>query len=137
MRAVLDPNVIISALLSPRGTPARILRAWLEGAFELIVSPLLLAELERALAYPKLRQRVTSAETARLLAILRREASNQIDPASNPVARSRDPGDDYLIALASSAGALLVSGDGHLLAMSAQLPVESPASFLARLQAGG
>jgi len=49
VRAVLDPNVIISALLSPFGTPARILRAWREGAFELVASALLIAALERAL----------------------------------------------------------------------------------------
>jgi hypothetical protein len=55
LRAVLDPNVLISALLAPAGTPAAILRAWSAGAFELVASPLLLAELERALAYPNLR----------------------------------------------------------------------------------
>lgn len=79
MRAVLDPDVIISGLLSPRGAPAKILRAWLEGVFEIVVSPLLLAELERALAYPKLRGRVTATEAAQLLAILRREARQEID----------------------------------------------------------
>lgn len=39
MRAVLDPNVLVSALLSPTGTPARIVLAWAEGRFELVVSP--------------------------------------------------------------------------------------------------
>ncbi|MCA1705276.1 MAG: PIN domain-containing protein, partial [Actinobacteria bacterium] len=52
MRAVLDPNVIISAVLSPGGAPARVMTAWLEGRYELVVSPLLLEELERALSYP-------------------------------------------------------------------------------------
>jgi predicted nucleic acid-binding protein len=50
VRAVLDTNVLISAFLSPQAAPARAIRAWLDGRFELIVSPLLLAELERALA---------------------------------------------------------------------------------------
>jgi predicted nucleic acid-binding protein len=44
--------------------------------------------------------------------------------------RSKDPGDDYLIALAASERALLVSGDGHLLDLREQIPVYSPREFL-------
>ncbi|MFN8034583.1 MAG: hypothetical protein U0V73_01425 [Acidimicrobiia bacterium] len=36
---MFDPNVIISALLAPRGAPAEVLRAWLDGAFELVEMP--------------------------------------------------------------------------------------------------
>lgn len=60
MRAVLEINVIVSALLSPTGSPARILRAWTDGAFDLIVSPMLLDGLARVLAYPKLRPHITT-----------------------------------------------------------------------------
>lgn len=130
IRAVLDPNVLISALLSPKGAPARALRAWIEGAFELVVSPLLLAELERALAYPKLRKRISAQETARAIAWLQSSATVVEDPRSAPSVRSPDPGDDYLIALAESEQALLVSGDNHLLSLSKELPVHSVASFL-------
>ena len=62
MRAVLDVNVLVSAILSPTGAPARLLLAWRTGAFELIVSPALLAELNRALEYPKLRRLVPAAD---------------------------------------------------------------------------
>jgi predicted nucleic acid-binding protein len=58
MRAVLDVNVVISGVLSPAGPPARVLRAWIEGAFELVASPALVEELDRALAYPKVRARI-------------------------------------------------------------------------------
>jgi uncharacterized protein len=44
-RVVIDSNVLISARLSPRGAPGRLLAAWLAGRFELIVSPALLSEL--------------------------------------------------------------------------------------------
>lgn len=50
MRAVVDVNVLISALLTRQGNPAWVIQAWLGGAFELVVSPLLLDELERTLA---------------------------------------------------------------------------------------
>lgn len=130
MRAVLDPNVIISALLSPTGAPAGVLRAWLEGEFELLASPLLLAELERALTYPKLRERIPQSEATELLEWLGREATVVPDPGRAPSVRSADPGDNYLLALAEDARAALVSGDRHLLALGDQLPIVSPRRLL-------
>jgi uncharacterized protein len=135
VRAVLDPNVIISALLSPDGAPARALLAWLRGEFELVVSPLLLAELERALAYPKLRKRIEPQDAHHIIELLSSSADSAADPKA-PRVRSRDPGDDYLIALASSSSALLVSGDRHLLELDKALPILSPARFLERLALG-
>lgn len=129
MRAVLDPNVIISALLSPDGAPARIMRAWRDGAFELVASTLLLAELERALAYPKLRRRIPSSAAAEFVAWLREEADLVDDPGLPPGLRSVDPGDDYLIALAADQRVALVSGDKHLLVLADRLPVLTPAQF--------
>lgn len=134
MRAILDPNVIISAVLSPRGTPARVLRAWLEGRFELLASPLLLAELERALSYPKLRERIGETAGRKLVGWLGREATVVPDPPDAPATRSADPGDDYLLALAENERAVLVSGDQHLLALSDDLPVFSPRQFLQTMQ---
>ena len=131
MRAILDPNVIISVLLSREGTPAKVLRAWLAGRFELIVSVLLLEELERALAYPKLAERISAEESMALIDWLRREAILVEDPAKPPASRSEDPGDDYLFALAEAERAALVSGDQHLLALAAELPVLTPREFLA------
>jgi putative PIN family toxin of toxin-antitoxin system len=133
VRAVLDPNVLISAVLSRSGTPARVLRAWLDGAFELVVSRQLLAELERALAYPKLRARVQADEAIEYVELLRRGAGRHDDPDDPPSVRSPDPGDDYLIALAESVQAMIVSGDRHLLGLAGQVPVLSPADFLAEL----
>jgi len=136
VRAVLDPNVIISALLSPAGAPARILRAWVAGAFELIASPALLAELGRALAYPKLRERIPAREARAVVAWLRATAVVVADPREPRSIRSRDPGDDYLIALAEREHAVLVSGDEHLLALSDRIPVFDAAGFLARFVPG-
>jgi len=132
VRAVLDPNVIIAALLSPGGSPAKVMRAWLDGAYELIVSALLLEELERALGYPKLRARITDAETQELLELLRPGADVGDDPSGPPPVRSPDPGDDYLIALAVATQSLIVSGDRHLLGLSE--PVYAPAAFLSLLE---
>jgi putative PIN family toxin of toxin-antitoxin system len=130
LRAVLDPNVFISAALSPTGAPARVLQAWIDGAFELLVSPLLLAELERALAYPKLRKRIPPEDAARMVDWLRRSATVAGDPDGPPPLTSRDPGDDYLLAFAASQRAALVSGDSDLLSLGGDLPIYSPADFL-------
>ena len=129
MRAVLDPNVLISALLSPSGAPARVVLAWQQGRLELIVSDELLGELERALGYPKLRRRIAPDEAAEIVAWLQRSARVAPD-VRDPPSRSADPGDDYLIALAERERAALVSGDRDVLALAAELPVFSPSAFL-------
>jgi hypothetical protein len=129
VRAVLDPNVLIAALLSRSGAPAQIVTRWLDGAFELVVSESLLAELERALGYPKVRRRVPPSEAVAFVSLLRRGAIVAVD-AATPARRSADPGDDYLLALAESAHGVLVSGDRHLLALADELPIQSPQAFL-------
>ena len=132
MRAVLDVNVLVSALLSKSGPPARLVLHWLEGTFELVVSNSLLAELERTLAYPKVSKRITQAEAAEFMELVRRMATTLGDP-ENPPRVSEDPGDDYLIALAGTSASLLVSGDCLLLALGNELPIQSPMAFLNRL----
>jgi uncharacterized protein len=133
VRAVLDANVLISALLSPTGSPARVVRAWQAGQFELIVSARLLAEVQRALAYPKLRRLVSAADAEAVVAWLANTAMVVPDPDGPPPVHASDRDDDYLIALAADQNAMLVSGDGHLLELAARLPVRSPASFLSLL----
>jgi putative PIN family toxin of toxin-antitoxin system len=136
VRVVLDVNVLISAALSPRGTPARLLIAWQAGAFELVVSPQLLAELRRALTYPKLARLVPTADADAFAAWLGRAAELAADPPGPPQVRSEDPADDYLVALAAAERAVLVSGDGHLTALAGRIPVRTPAEFLAELESG-
>jgi putative PIN family toxin of toxin-antitoxin system len=134
VRAVLDPNVLISALLSPIGAPAALIRAWVHGAFELILSPLLVQVVERALAYPKLRRRIPADQARLVLDWLKASAVMATDPAQAPPLRSRDPGDDYLLALAASQSAALVSGDQHLLELAGDLPIYSPPEFLRQIE---
>jgi len=130
LRAVLDANVLISALLSRTGAPARLLLAWQEGRFELIVSPGLLAELGRALAYPKLQRLIPTSDAEAFVAWLSRSALLARDPDAPGPIRCVDPGDDYLISLAANQHAVLVSGDGHLLALAGELPIQTSAAYL-------
>lgn len=133
LRAVLDVNVLISAILSPSGAPARLLLAWQAGAFELVVSPKLLAELARALGYPKIRRLIPIADADAFVAWLEGSVNLAADPDDAPPVSSVDPADDYLIALAAEQRATLVSGDHHLLDLTEGFPVSTPARFLATL----
>jgi putative PIN family toxin of toxin-antitoxin system len=130
-RVVLDCNVFVSALLSPNGTPAQILDRWADGGFDLIVSPLLLAELETVLSRPKFRGSIDAVHADALLSGLIDEAVLVEDP---PVQSglTPDPGDDYLVALAQKAEAdCIVSGDPHLRELRDAIPpVLTPREFL-------
>lgn len=134
MRAVVDVNVLISGVLSANGASAEILRASRDGLFELVVSELLLAELERALGYPKLRKRIPPEKAAAFASWVREHGTIAGDPASPPAVSSRDPDDDYLLALAISRRAYLVTGDQDLLVLSDDLPILSPAQFTTKLR---
>lgn len=131
MRAVVDPNILIAALLSRSGTPAQIVSGWLAGDFELVASDALLDELDRALRYRKLRRRISAEDADELLALLRTSAVLAPDLEAPP--RSSDPGDDYLIALAESQHAILVTGDQHLLVLADRFPIQGASQFLAGL----
>lgn len=130
MRAVLDPDVIVSALLAPSGTPAKVLRAWPDGDYGLIASPLLLAELTRIFDYPRLRSRISESESRQFIDLIKRQSEVVGDPEIPHPVHSSDPDDDYLIALAATTRSVIVSGDHHLLDLADRLPVHSPAAFL-------
>jgi uncharacterized protein len=134
VRAVVDVNVLISGVLSAKGPSAEILRASRDGQFELIVSELLLAELKRTLAYPKLRKRIAPEKAAAFANWIRDHAIVAEDPTNPPPIASRDPDDDYLLALAIDRRAYLITGDQDLLVLSNDLPILTPAQFAIKLR---
>jgi len=137
LRAVVDPGVLISAFLFPGGPPARLYLLWIGGEFEIIACPRLLHELDTVLRRPTFRRHATLEQVDTFVDAVRRNADMRSDPASVP-ALSRDPKDDYLIALARAARAdALVSGDRDLTELTTIVPpVRTPAEFLATVEAG-
>ena len=93
----------------------------------------MLAELERALSYPKLRKRIPAEKAAAYLSWLRSHGTLADDPAGSAPISSPDPDDDYLITLAIDRRAFLVTGDQHLLGLHGELPIHPPAEFLRML----
>jgi putative PIN family toxin of toxin-antitoxin system len=134
LRAVVDPGVIVSALLSPHGAPARLDLRWLGGEFELVVCPHLLEELGGVLLRPKFREVASRDEIQELVEVIRRGAVSRPDPVVRE-GLTRDPADDYLVALAQTSDVdYLVSVDQDLTTLTSVLPpVLSPAAFLALL----
>jgi len=129
-RVVCDVGVIISGVLSAQGPPGRLLDRWRDGVFDLIVSPLWLAELARVLERPKISRYLEPGDAEELLSAIRLQAELADDPPAQP-GLTPDPGDDYLVSLARATGAdYLVSGDAHLTDLpDADPPVLTPREF--------
>ena len=93
-RIVVDPGVLVSAIITPSGPPAEIVRAIREERLRLVVCPHLLAELLGVLQREKFRGYITTHEAEQYVAGLASIAEARPDPtAGAPI--SRDPKDDY------------------------------------------
>lgn len=132
--AVLDANVLASGFVRANSAapPVQLIDAWSRGAFTLIVSELLLDETERTLEKPYFAQRLTRAQRAKVITLLRREAV--VTPLTIDITGvATHPEDDLVLAAAISAGAAyLVTGDRQLQALGSYSDVRivSPRQFL-------
>ncbi|MBU3077837.1 putative toxin-antitoxin system toxin component, PIN family [Sphingomonas quercus] len=110
MRVILDTNILLSALLSPSGTPARLLDAWIDRRFILVSHALQLDEIREVSRREKIRTLIRPAEAGRLV---NRIAAVAEMPERLPATRcSPDPRDDFLLALSEAAQAeFLATGD--------------------------
>jgi uncharacterized protein len=134
-RVVIDPSVFVSALIGkPGSAPDLVVRALIDDRIEVVVSPLLMAELERVLARPKFRRYVDRKRATEYIARVQRHATAVGDPTNVPTV-TRDPDDDYLVALARQEKVdALVSVDLDLLdAGLTDPPVRTPRQLADRL----
>lgn len=109
MRVVLDTNILLSALISPHGSPDIIYRAWRASRFELVTSTTQLDELRRASRYPKLKAILQPHLVGTMInnlqrAIVLNHLLVNID--------TDDPNDAFLLAMAQTGEVdYLVTGD--------------------------
>jgi putative PIN family toxin of toxin-antitoxin system len=135
---VLDTNVLLSGLIYPGGTPGKVVQAWRDARFELVLSVERLTEIGRVLDYPKIRK-ILKWDRAMIESFLKQlylrcqlvdlsgvNASVPSDPDDNPI----------LAALIAADAECLVTGDSDLLGLSARYPVVTPAEFAKRLEPG-
>lgn len=138
MIVVLDTNVIISALLSTQGAPAEIIRRWEADEFEVVTSPPLLAELERALTYPQVKKylKFSPAEIETFLTHLKTVATI-VEPELTLNVIVQDPADNRVLECAvAGEAAYIVSGNTHLLELKEyqQIVILNPVGFLSTLK---
>jgi len=141
MKAVLDVGQYVSATIQSRGHPAQILAAWQAGAFELVTSDPILADLRRVLFYPHIRKRHQWPDEAihlfvdsLALAAIRTPGRLEVHIIAD------DPTDNKVLACAQEGQAdYIVASDEHLtrLGSYAGIPIVLPRRFLAILQAQG
>jgi putative PIN family toxin of toxin-antitoxin system len=135
VKVVLDTNVLLSGLMFPDGAPGRVVAAWREARFDLIVSVHQLAEIGRALAYPKIRRILNWDERSIEQFIRQLYIRVQIvDLDGISVEVPADPDDVPILATLVAAKAdVLITGDGDLLALRDRYAILTPAEFVRRL----
>ncbi len=136
IRAVLDCNVVVAAMLNPAGQPARLVGQVRE-AFDLVWSPPIVAECHRVAGYPRLRGRFRVRDPHRFVDDLAAAALMVTADLPQVDAVPADPSDDvYLATALAGAAPWLVTGDRrHLLPLGrfAGVRIVPPAAFLAEL----
>jgi uncharacterized protein len=138
MRLILDTNILVSALLSPLGPPAKLLDAWERKTFTLVACDLLIAEFRDVVARPFFRARLRPS-AAELLAVGLRDFSIYFrNLPSGPIAP--DPKDSYLLAMAEAGQAdFLVTGDKEILSLKRHKStrIVTPAVMIEALKSQG
>ena len=135
MRLILDPNILLSAFLSPLGAPAKLLDAWERKTFTLVACDALIAELSDVAGRPFFRARLRASAAELLAAGLRDFSFFCQNLPSGPIAP--DPKDSYLLALAEASQAeFLVTGDKQLLSLKQHQSTRiiTPAAMVELLQ---
>ena len=134
IRAVLDTNVVVSALLFS-GPPSRLISAWQSGRLRLVVSAPILDEYIRVLAYPKFK--LTNTEIRGLLEEELIPFIETVTAVPTNIPDLRDPDDAKFIACAVATGVRwLVSGDDDLLSLHhvESVDILSVTAFLQQLK---
>lgn len=139
LRAVLDANVFVSALIRPKGPPGQVLvRLLRDRAFTLVTSPAILTEVRRSLAYPRVRKHlIVSDEDLDLWVASLGLVGEPVEGRLRIAAVAEDPEDDKYIAAALEGRAqFIVTGDAHLLALKTYEGVRmvTPRVFLGLLK---
>lgn len=132
IRAVLDTNVLVSALLFT-GPPSQLVPAWQSGRLRPVLSAEILEEYLRVLAYPKFK--LTTPEIRGLIEEDLLPFVDTVRTTPVTVPSLRDPDDLKFIACAKAARVRwLVSGDDDLLSLGAVGSIEIvPAAHFLKL----
>jgi hypothetical protein len=140
-RILLDANVLISAVIRPSGPPGQVVADFLRAhSFDLVLSPAVVAEVERALALPRIQRYVLSPQEVHLWLVDLVALADLVDDTGRVAGVVRDPDDDVVLAAAVAGRAeVLVTGDQDLLALREYegIVIVTPRAALDILRRGG
>ena len=141
MKVVLDANIYVSSMVNTQGNPKRIISAWQQGAFDVLISSAILDEIERVLRYPRLVKRHKQDETAiqRFLKLLENEAIIVEPTDVLGVVKDDESDNRYLECAVKGKAQYVISGDKHLLDIGEYrgIVILPPAAFVAILSREG
>jgi putative PIN family toxin of toxin-antitoxin system len=140
MRVVLDANIYVSSLISDKGNPTKIIKRWLVGEFEILLSPAIIDEILRVTAYGRIQRKYTKVGENRLEFVeLLSKNSLWIEPWEKLAVVPNDESDNRYLECAETGGAqYIVTGDKHLLELGSYkgILIITPAAFIALLEIG-
>jgi putative PIN family toxin of toxin-antitoxin system len=134
LKAVIDTNQFVSSLISKQGPSAQLIDRWREQKFILVISPEIIAEIQKVLEYPHIskKYKLRKSDVQSLLTLIAHEAVVIPKLLSVHVIKD-DPDDDKFLACALAAKAeYIVSGDQHLLDLGSyrSIPIVTVKEFL-------
>jgi putative PIN family toxin of toxin-antitoxin system len=138
IKTALDANALSSGAVGfqlPQSTTGQLVRDWQGGYYRLVISDHLFAEVERTLAKPYFRARLSPARISAFLQMLMVDATF-VQLTETVVGVATYPEHDLVLATAASARAdFLVTGDHDLLRLGTfrETVIVSPRDFLAML----
>ncbi|MCL6635612.1 MAG: putative toxin-antitoxin system toxin component, PIN family [Peptococcaceae bacterium] len=131
IKAVVDTNVLVSAVCFPGGSPDLVFKAAIRKKYEMITCPFILAEFGRIL---KEKFSFSEEETMRAFELVENTSCHIVQPLTVPQIITAKPSDNHILACAMEAGAdYLVSGDTrHIqpIGRVGGIKIVSPAEFL-------
>jgi len=120
IKVVVDTNVLVSGLISPKGSPAKIIDSWQKRKFVLVTSKATLKELKKVLNYSKIAKNYHLDQEKVDEYIKGFWAFSEVcSPTKKISVVKNDPEDNKFIEAAVTAKTdFIVSGDRHLLELS-------------------
>lgn len=131
MRAVIDTNILVSALLTPNGVSAQLIAAIRSQILTPVVSQSILAEYAEVLNRPKF-----GFANDRIVFLLEDVRGLALFMSPRPIPRQDlpDPDDAPFIATALTAGCAIITGNSKHFPPEIGVEIISPAEALTRLQ---
>ncbi|MHB0990869.1 MAG: putative toxin-antitoxin system toxin component, PIN family [Burkholderiales bacterium] len=131
MRAVIDTNILVSALLTPSGVSSQVIAAMRSQALVPVISQNILEEYMEVLFRPRFgfkRDEIVS------LLMDMKGLALFLNPQSIPPQGLPDPDDAPFIATALTAGCVIITGNKKHFPPEIGVKIFSPAEVLLRLQ---